>query len=83
LSPPTLVHSLDKKFQANIETIPNNQHPYNSRSKDHPKEQNKYASDANKNETSKQKKQVETLNCLFLFDLNYDHMEDFKRFEKN
>jgi hypothetical protein len=35
----------------------NNQHPYNTRSKDQQNDQNKYASDTKKNATSKQKKQ--------------------------
>jgi len=59
-SPPILGQLLDSNFQANIETVHNNQHPYNTHSKDHPKEQNTSTSDANKNETLKQKKQTET-----------------------
>jgi hypothetical protein len=55
-SPPTLGHFSDSIFQANFETVHNNQHPYNTRSKDQPKDQNKSASDTNKNATSKQKK---------------------------
>jgi hypothetical protein len=72
-------HFLDSIFQANFETVHNNQHPYNTRSKDHPKDQNKSASDANKNATSKQKKQAETSKSFSLFDLDYDPIEDFKR----
>jgi hypothetical protein len=59
-SPPVFGHLSDNIFQANFETVHNNQHPYNTRSKSQSKDQNKYAPEANKNTVSKQSRQVET-----------------------
>jgi hypothetical protein len=59
-SPPVFGHLSDNIFRANFETIHNNQHPYNMRSKVQFKYQNKYALEANKNTISKQSRQVQT-----------------------
>jgi hypothetical protein len=82
-SPPSFRHFSDNIFQANFETVHNNQHPYNTRSKNQPKDQNKSAPDTNKNATSKQTKQVETSKSFSFSDIEYDPIEDFKRLKEN
>jgi hypothetical protein len=82
-SPPIFGHLLDSIFQDNFETIHNNQHPYNTRSKSQSKYQNKSAPEANKNTVSKQSRQVETTKNYAFFDLDYDPIEDLKRLKEN
>jgi len=55
-SPPNLRHFSKNIFHCNFKTIHNNHHPYNTRSKNQPKDQNKSTLDTNKNTTSKETK---------------------------
>jgi hypothetical protein len=65
-----------------MKPLHDNQHPYNTHSKYQLNDQNKYASDTNKNTTSKQKKQAETPKNFYVPDLDYDPIEDFKKLKE-
>jgi hypothetical protein len=81
-SPPTIGHFSDSIFQANYETVHENQHPYNTRSKYQSNSQNP-SPVPNKNTTSNQKKQTKAPKNFFVPDLDYDPIEDFKKLKAN